>query len=300
MDNTVSDQTSFGYVALIGLPNAGKSTLMNTMIGTKLSIVTPKVQTTRRRVLGVCITGQTQVAFLDTPGIFTPQTQLGKAMVNVALQAVQEADLICIIIDAYRPIEDHDKLFLIAKQSGKQICIALNKIDKIPKDKLLNLAQTISTKYDLHDIFMISALQAKGTNDLLKFINQQMPQGAWLFDEDDLTDLSLQDVAAEFTREKLFTFLHQEIPYGLMVQHELWKEDTPGKVMLYQRIIVEKNNHKGIVLGHKGSLIKKVRIAAEKDIRQILQKKVKLFLHVVVKEDWQDKPQYFQDQGLEF
>ncbi|MDP3935383.1 MAG: KH domain-containing protein, partial [Alphaproteobacteria bacterium] len=130
--------------------------------------------------------------------------------------------------------------------------------------------------------------------------NQHMPEGQWLFEEDDLTDLSLQDLAAEFTREKLFAFLHQEIPYGLMVQHELWKEDTPGKVQIYQRIVIEKNNHKGIVLGHNGTLIKKVREAAQKDIRQLIQKKVQLFLQVVVKEDWKNKPQYFQDQGLEF
>jgi GTP-binding protein Era len=178
--------------------------------------------------------------------------------------------------------------------------VVLNKVDKTPKDKLLMLAQTISQTYGFNEIFMISALKAQGTDDLLKYINQHMPQASWLFEEDDLTDLSLQDLATEFTREKLFAFLHQEIPYGLMVQHELWKEDTPGKVQIYQRIVIEKNNHKGIVLGHNGTLIKKVREAAQKDIRQLIQKKVQLFLQVVVKEDWKNKPQYFQDQGLEF
>ncbi len=296
----MSTPTQFGYVALIGLPNAGKSTLMNTVIGAKVSIVTPKVQTTRRRVLGVFIQENTQVAFLDTPGIFTPSTRLDKAMVNVALQAIQEADLVCVIIDACKRLTDHERLLTIAKQSGRPICVVLNKVDKTPKDKLLVLAQTISQTYGFNDIFMISALKAKGTEDLLKYINQKMPEGQWLFEEDDLTDLSLQDLATEFTREKLFAFLHQEIPYGLMVQHELWKEDTPGKVQIYQRIVIEKNNHKGIVLGHNGTLIKKVREAAQKDIRQLIQKKVQLFLQVVVKEDWKNKPQYFQDQGLEF
>lgn len=296
----MSTPTQFGYVALIGLPNAGKSTLMNTVIGAKVSIVTPKVQTTRRRVLGVFIQENTQVAFLDTPGIFTPSTRLDKAMVNVALQAIQEADLVCVIIDACKRLTDHERLLTIAKQSGRPICVVLNKVDKTPKDKLLVLAQTISETYGFNDIFMISALKAKGTEDLLKYINQKMPEGPWLFEEDDLTDLSLQDLATEFTREKLFAFLHQEIPYGLMVQHELWKEDTPGKVQIYQRIVIEKNNHKGIVLGHNGTLIKKVREAAQKDIRQLIQKKVQLFLQVVVKEDWKNKPQYFQDQGLEF
>lgn len=296
----MSTPTQFGYVALIGLPNAGKSTLMNTVIGAKVSIVTPKVQTTRRRVLGVFIQENTQVAFLDTPGIFTPSTRLDKAMVNVALQAIQEADLVCVIIDASKRLTDHERLLTIAKQSGRPICVVLNKVDKTPKDKLLVLAQTISETYGFTDIFMISALKAQGTDDLLKYINQHMPQGPWLFEEDDLTDLSLQDLATEFTREKLFAFLHQEIPYGLMVQHELWKEDTPGKVQIYQRIVIEKNNHKGIVLGHNGTLIKKVREAAQKDIRQLIQKKVQLFLQVVVKEDWKNKPQYFQDQGLEF
>jgi GTPase len=296
----MSDKTSFGYVALIGLPNAGKSTLMNTLIGTKLSIVTPKVQTTRRRVLGIRAIDTTQIAFLDTPGIFTPNSRLGKAMVNVALQAVQEADLVCVLIDASRRSGEHEKLFQIAQQSGRPVCVALNKVDKTPKEKLLMLAGEISTKYNINDIFMISALKSQGTEDLLEFINHRMPNGPWLFEEDDLTDLSVQDLATEFTREKLFAFLHQEIPYGLMVQHELWKEDTPGKVEIYQRIVVEKNNHKGIVLGHQGTLINKIRVAAENDIRRLLQKKVKLHLQVVVKEDWQNKPQYFQDQGLEF
>lgn len=296
----MSDKTSFGYVALIGLPNAGKSTLMNTLIGTKLSIVTPKVQTTRRRVLGIRLINQTQIAFLDTPGIFTPNSRLGKAMVNVALQAVQEADLVCVLIDASRRSGEHEKLFQVAQQSGRPVCVVLNKVDKTPKEKLLMLAGEISTKYNINDIFMISALKSQGTEDLLEFINHRMPGGPWLFEEDDLTDLSVQDLATEFTREKLFAFLHQEIPYGLMVQHELWKEDTPGKVEIYQRIVVEKNNHKGIVLGHQGTLINKIRVAAENDIRRLLQKKVKLHLQVVVKEDWQNKPQYFQDQGLEF
>lgn len=292
--------TTFGYVALIGLPNAGKSTLMNAILGTKLSIVTPKVQTTRRRVLGVLTQDTTQIAFLDTPGIFTPHTRLDKAMINVALQAVQEADLICVIMDASKRLEDHVPLFKIAHQSGNPVCVVLNKVDKVPKEKLLMLAGHISAQYQLQDIFMISALKAKGTDDLVKFIKDKMSSGPWLFEEDDLTDLSIQDIAAEFTREKLFSFLHQEVPYGLMVQHELWKEDTPGKIAIYQRIIIEKENHKGIVLGHNGTLIKKVRLAAQKDIRQLLQKKVQLFLQVVVKEDWKNKAQYFQDQGLEF
>ena len=296
----MSTPTHFGYVALIRLPNAGKSTLMNTVIGAKVSIVTPKVQTTRRRVLGVFMQDNAQVAFLDTPGIFTPSTRLDKAMVNVALQAIQEADLVCVIIDACKRISDHERLLTIAKQSGRPICVVLNKVDKAPKEKLLILAQEISQTYEFKDIFMISALKAKGTDDLLKYINEKMPEGQWLFEADDLTDLSLQDLATEFTREKLFAFLHQEIPYGLMVQHELWKEDVPGKVQIYQRIVIEKNNHKGIVLGHNGALIKKVREASQKDIRHLLQKKVQLFLQVVVKEDWKNKPQYFQDQGLEF
>lgn len=290
----------FGYVALIGAPNAGKSTLLNTIIGTKVSIVTPKVQTTRRKVLGVYMQDHVQVAFIDTPGIFTPNNRLGKAMVNVALQAVNEADLICIIIDANKRFEEHEKLFQIAIQSKCPVCVALNKVDKTQKDKLLVLAQKISQTYEVHDVFMISALKSQGIEDLLNYIHQKMPKGPWLFEEDDLTDLSLQDMATEYTREKLFAFLHQEVPYGLMVQHELWKEDTPGKVEIYQRIIIEKNNHKGIVLGHQGALIKKVRQAAEKDIKKLLQKKVKLHLQVVVKEDWQNKPQYFQEQGLEF
>lgn len=296
----MSTVTQFGYVALIGAPNAGKSTLLNTIIGTKVSIVTPKVQTTRRKVLGVYMQDQIQVAFVDTPGIFTPNNRLGKAMVNVALQAVAEADLICLLIDACKRIEDHEKLFQIAVQSKRPVCVALNKVDKTPKDKLLVLAQHISQTYGIHDVFMISALKSQGVDGLLTYIHQKMPAGQWLFEEDDLTDLSLQDMATEYTREKLFALLHQEIPYGLMVQHELWKEDIPGKVEIYQRIIIEKNNHKGIVLGHQGTLIKKVRLAAEKDIRQLLQKKVKLHLQVVVKEDWQNKPQYFQEQGLEF
>lgn len=297
----MSEQTSFGYVALVGLPNAGKSMLMNSVLGTKIAIVSPKVQTTRRRILGVFVKDETQIAFLDTPGVFTPRTRLGHSMMNITLQALQEADLVCLVVDAARKrFEGHEKLFELAKRSNRPLCVILNKTDIAPKDKLLPLAKTISETYGINDVFMISALRPKGTPEMIQFIQQKMPKGPWLFEEDDLTDLSFNELAAEFTREKLFTFLHEEIPYGLMVQHELWQEETPGKVDIHQRIVVEKATHKGIVLGHNGSLIKRVRLTAQKDLRELIQKKVKLHLHVVVKEDWQNKAQYFHDQGLEF
>ncbi len=291
-------EQKFGYVALIGPPNAGKSTLMNTLLQAKISIVTPKVQTTRRRVLGVFMQNTTQVAFLDTPGIFKAKTRMDKAMISVAQQAINEADLVCIMIDASRKTSSHDHLFQLVEHIQQPTCVILNKIDKTKKESLLHLAKTISETYNIQHIFMTSALKSNGTEELVKFIQTSLPEGSWMFGEDDLTDLSLHAMATEYTREKLFMLLNQEVPYGLMVQHELWEEQE-NRVDIYQRIIIERNSHKGIVLGKHGELIKKVRLGSEKDIRNLLKKKVKLHLQVVVKEGWKNKTEYLHDQGLE-
>lgn len=296
-----TSNTHFGYVALMGLPNAGKSTLLNQLLGTKVSIVTPKVQTTRRRVLGVFMQDDLQIAFLDTPGVFEPKTRLDKSMVNVALQAAKEADVVCVIIDACKPIEASDRLLLQAKESRTPVIVVLNKIDKVAKDKLILIADHVQKTHGINTIFMISALKNDGITTLITHITKYIPEGPWLFNEDDLTDLSTQDLATEFTREKLFFYLHQEIPYGLMVEHELWERNKEtGKITIFQRIIINKQSHKGIVLGKGGENIKKVREAAQREISNLLQQKVTLKLQVVVKEDWKDKPQYYTSQGLEF
>lgn len=293
--------TFFGYVALMGLPNAGKSTLLNQLLGTKVSIVTPKVQTTRRRVLGVFIQDNTQIAFLDTPGVFEPKNRLDKSMVNVALQAAQEAEIVCVIIDVCKPFNASDTLLKEATATKAQVIVVLNKIDKMHKDKLIIIADHIQKTHNINTIFMISALKNDGVASLINYLVQNISEGPWLFNEDDLTDLSTQDLATEFTREKLFFYLHQEIPYGLMVEHELWERNKDnGKLTIYQRIVINKKSHKGIVLGKNGENIKKVRVSAQREISNLLQEKVTLKLQVVVKEDWKDKPQYYTSQGLEF
>lgn len=298
---TSPNPTSFGYVALMGLPNAGKSTLLNQLLGVKVSIVTPKVQTTRRRVLGVFMQDDMQIAFLDTPGVFEPKTRLDKSMVNVAFDAAKEADVVCVLIDACKPIDASDKLLSQVRNSRAPVVIVLNKVDKVKKDKLILLADYIQKTHQLNTIFMISALKNDGIASLIAYLKQHIPSGPWLFNEDDLTDLSTQDLATEFTREKLFFYLHQEIPYGLMVEHELWhKDEKNGRITIYQRIIVEKQSHKGIVLGKNGETIKKVRVAAQREISNLLQQNAILKLQVVVKEDWKNKPQYYTSQGLEF
>lgn len=290
---------SFGYVALIGLPNAGKSTLLNTILGMKLSIVSPKEQTTRRRILGVIARDNTQVAFCDTPGMFEGSSRLDTAMMKVVSQSIKDADVVCVVIDLKKPISNHDALIQSAQKTKKPLCIALNKVDKAPRDLLLKTALYIKDTFGIDDIFMISALKNDGVEDLLSYMYKHIPKGPWLYDAETLTDVSSQALATEFTREKLFSFLHQEVPYGLMVQHELW-EESPYEIRIHQRIIIEKENHKGIVLGEGGGLIKKVRESAEKDLKKLFGKRIKLFLRVVLKEDWKNKAQYYQDQGLEF
>jgi GTPase len=292
-------KTSFGYVALIGLPNAGKSTLMNAMLGMKLSIVSPKEQTTRRRILGVFNRDQTQIAFCDTPGLFQPKTKLDTAMMKVVFQSIKDADAICIVIDMKKPLGPIGPLIQAAQQSKRPISVILNKVDVVPKIRLLEYASLLQAAHKLNNIFMVSALKNQGVSDLINYLCNQMPEGPWMYDEEMLTDLSSQALATEFTREKLFSFLHQEIPYGLMVQHELWQEEEKT-IHVHQKIIIEKNNHKGIVLGVEGELIKKVRLASQKDLRTLLGKRIKLHLRVVLKEDWKTKVQYFQEQGLDF
>ncbi len=290
---------SFGYVALIGLPNAGKSTLLNAILGMKLSIVSPKEQTTRRRVLGLFTEDKAQVAFCDTPGMFDGTSRLDTAMMKVVSQSIKDADVICVVVDLKKPVSSTDIMIKAAQKTQKPICIALNKIDKAPRDKLLKYAMYIKETFGIEDIFMISALKNDGIQEMLSFIYKNIPEGPWLYDAETLTDLSSQALATEFTREKLFSFLHQEIPYGLMVQHELWDERL-CEIRIHQKIIIEKENHKGMVLGEGGSLIRKVRESAEKDLKELLGKRIKLFLRVVLKEDWKSKSQYYQEQGLEF
>lgn len=290
-----------GFVALIGAPNAGKSTLMNCIMGTKVSIVTHKVQTTRARVVGVLTNGDDQIVFVDTPGIFTPNRRLERAMVTAAWGGASDADKIVLLIDVEGGLSAEVQLIIMGiKKLGKTVIIGLNKIDLIPREKLLSLAEELQEVSILESIFMISALKGDGVNDLLSNLSEDLPKGPWLYPEDHLSDMNERLFAAEITREKLFLSLHQELPYSLTVETEGWQERQDGSLKVDQVIYVERPGHKGIVLGKGGQQIKRVGAESRKELEHILERRVHLFLFVKVREKWRDDPERYREMGLEF
>ena len=290
-----------GFVALIGAPNAGKSTLMNCIMGTKVSIVTHKVQTTRARVVGVLTNGDDQIVFVDTPGIFTPNRRLERAMVTAAWGGATDADKIVLLIDVEGGLSAEVQLIINGiKKLGKTVIIGLNKIDLIPREKLLSLAEELQEVSILESIFMISALKGDGVNDLLSNLKEDLPKGPWLYPEDHLSDMNERLFAAEITREKLFLSLHQELPYSLTVETEGWQERQDGSLKVDQVIYVERPGHKGIVLGKGGQQIKRVGAESRKELEHILERRVHLFLFVKVREKWRDDPERYREMGLEF
>ena len=282
--------TKAGFVALIGAPNAGKSTLMNAMVGQKVSIVTPKVQTTRSRVRGIAMHDTAQIIFVDTPGIFTPKRRLDRAMVQAAWQGAEDGDVLLMLHDCARREIDDDTLNIIEqlKKSDRKASLVLNKIDLAPQERLLERADAMSKLYDFERIFMVSAETGNGIDDLKSWLADLMPASPYLFDPDDLSDMPLRLLAAEIMREKLFLNLHQELPYQLTVETESWGERDDGSAEVHLSIYVAREGHRGIILGKQGQTIKRIGSAARRDLEEALERRVHVFSHVKYRKDWMD------------
>jgi GTP-binding protein Era len=294
--------TRAGFVALIGAPNAGKSTLLNAVVGSKVSIVTHKVQTTRALVRGIVIHHNAQIIFVDTPGIFSPKRRLERAMVTTAWGGAADADVIALLIDAKRGITEEDRAILARLDefpAGRARVLILNKIDLVKRDTLLALAKEANEAGRFSRTFMVSALTGDGVFDLLDFLAAAMLASPYLYPEDQMTDLPLRFLAAEITREKLTLRLHDELPYRSTVETEKWTE-TPKGVRIDQTIFVERDTQRKIVLGKGGATIKAISIAAREEIAKLIEKPVHLFLFVKVRENWSDDPERYREMGVEF
>lgn len=301
-DAQPNDETKrCGYVALVGAPNAGKSTLLNLFVGTKLSIVTPKVQTTRSRVLGIAIRGAAQLIFVDTPGIFAPKRRLDRAMVAAAWAGADDADIVTVLVDAARGFDDDTKAILERlKTAQRRAVLALNKIDLVPRETLLPLADELAKAYPFERVFMISSTGGDGTADLADYLSRAVPEAPWLYPEDQLTDLPQRLLAAEITREQLYLQLHQELPYAAAVETEQWEERKDGSVKISQVIHVQRDGQKAIVLGKGGAQIKKLGAAARAELEKLLERRVHLFLFVRVTADWADDRERYRAMGLDY
>jgi len=293
--------TRCGFVALIGAPNAGKSTLLNALVGAKISIVTPKVQTTRALIRGIAVEGTAQIIFVDTPGIFAPRRRLDRAMVGSAWGSTRDADMVALLIDADKGVQDDDETILrgLANVRAPKVLV-LNKVDLVNKPKLLALTQALNERAAFAATFMISALSGNGVADLKSFLAVRVPAGPWLYPEDQISDAPLRQLAAEITREKLYLRLHQELPYQSTVETEVWKELKDGSVRIEQTIYVERESQRKIVLGKGGQTIKAIGAAARTDIAAAIEHSVHLFLFVKVREGWGDDPERYREMGLEF
>ncbi len=293
--------TRCGFVALIGAPNAGKSTLLNALVGAKISIVTPKVQTTRALIRGIAIEGAAQLIFVDTPGIFAPRRRLDRAMVGSAWGSAKEADLVALLIDASKGVQDDDETIMrgLADVRPSKVLV-LNKVDLVGKPKLLALTQTFNERAAFAATFMISARSGDGVADLKTFFAAHVPPGPWLYPEDQISDAPLRHLAAEITREKLYLRLHQELPYQSTVETEAWTELKDGAVRIEQTIYVERESQRKIVLGKGGQTIKAIGAAARIEIAAAIEHPVHLFLFVKVREGWGDDPERYREMGLEF
>ncbi|MEP7456883.1 GTPase Era [Phyllobacterium sp. SB3] len=293
--------TRSGFIALIGAPNAGKSTLVNQLVGSKVSIVTHKVQTTRALVRGIVIHEQTQMVLVDTPGIFKPKRRLDRAMVTTAWGGAKDADLILVLIDVEQGIDDEAEVLLESLRDKKRkVILVLNKVDRIEAPMLLELAKRANEKVKFDQTFMISALKGYGCKDLLKYLAENLPEGPWYYPEDQISDMPMRMLAAEITREKLYLRLHNELPYSSTVETESWEEKKDGSVRIQQVIYVERDSQKKIVLGHEGQAIKSIGQAARKELMEILEQKVHLFLFVKVRDNWGNDPERYREMGLEF
>ena len=291
-----------GFVAILGSPNVGKSTLVNRLVGSKVSIVSPKVQTTRSRVRGIRMEGVAQLVLVDTPGIFeSAKRRLERAMVHAAWSGAQDADAILVLVDAQRGIDKNTKKILkTLVKAGRKALVAINKIDQVAPTNLLPLAGALDDGTSVERIFMISALDGQGVEDLLNYLFGLLPEGPWLYPEDQLTDISERLLAAEITREKLFLQLYQELPYSLTVETETWRELKDHSVRIEQIVYVSRSIHKAMVLGKDGQRIKAVGQDSRTELEELLARRVHLFLFVKVREGWADDPERYRDMGLEF
>ena len=298
-----TDNTRAGFVALIGEPNAGKSTLLNRMVGAKVSIVTHKVQTTRARIRGVAMEGQSQIVFVDTPGLFRPRRRLDRAMVAAAWGGAADADIVVLLIEAHRGITKGVEAILesLRERGGEApVALAINKIDRVEREKLLGLAAEMNERFDFAETFMISAEKGYGVDDLRAWLAGRMPESPWLYPEDQIADLPLRMIASEITREKLTLRLHQELPYQLTVETETWEDRKDGSVRVEQVIFVARDGHKGIVLGNKGETIKTIGKLSREELSAFLGQPVHLFLTVRVRPNWEAERDRYEQMGLDF
>ena len=295
--------TKAGFVALIGEPNAGKSTLLNRMVGAKVSIVTHKVQTTRARIRGIALHDQSQLVFVDTPGLFKPRRRLDRAMVAAAWGGAGDADIVVLLIEAHRGITEGVKAILesLDERTGKaKVALAINKIDKVKTEALLTLTAEMNERFDFAETFLISAERGHGTKTLKGWLAEQLPEGPWLYPEDQIADSPMRNIAAEIIREKLTLRLHQELPYELTVETEKWEDRKDGSARIDQLIYVARDGHKGIVLGNKGETVKAVSTAARLELEEFLGRRVHLFVQVKVRKNWLEDKERYSEMGLEF
>lgn len=303
-DTPDTTPTRAGFVALIGEPNAGKSTLLNRMVGAKVSIVTHKVQTTRTRIRGIALEGASQIVFVDTPGLFRPRRRLDRAMVKAAWGGAADADVIVLLIEAQRGLTAGvDSIIERMRDQipqGRPVALAINKIDRVKAEVLLDLTERMNEAYGFVKTFMISAEKGYGVQDLKEWLAAAVPEGAWFYPEDQLADMPMRMIAAEMTREKLTLRLHEELPYQLTVETEAWEDKPDGTTRIDQVVYVARDGHKGIVLGNKGETIKAIGQSARAEISEFLGRTVHLFLQVKVRPNWLDEPERFKEMGLEF
>jgi GTP-binding protein Era len=285
--------TRAGFVALIGEPNAGKSTLLNRMVGAKVSIVTHKVQTTRARVRGVAMEGDSQIVFVDTPGLFQPRRRLDRAMVAAAWGGAADAEIVLLLVEAHRGITED-----VAQ--GRTVALVINKIDRVQSEVLLGLTKGLNDRFDFAETFLISAERGHGVEVLRSWLAKTLPEGPWLYPEDQIADLPMRMIAAEITREKLTLRLHQELPYQMTVETENWEERKDGSAKIDQVIYVVRDGHKGIVLGKRGETIKAVSQASREELTEFLGRKVHLFLQVKVRPNWLEEAERYSEMGLDF
>ena len=295
------DGTRCGFIALIGAPNAGKSTLTNALVGSKVAIVSPKVQTTRALVRGIAMEGNAQLVFIDTPGIFAPRRRLDRAMVTTAWGSAHDADIAALLLDAKNGLDPEAEAILekLAEVRQPKVLI-LNKVDLVDKASLLTLAQAANARAKFEATFMISALKGDGVADVRQWLAQRAPEGPWHYPADEVSDAPLRQLAAEITREKLYLKLHQELPYQSTVETETWTERKDGSVRIEQTIYVERESQRKIVLGKAGQAIKSIGAASRRELAALIEKPVHLFLFVKVREAWGDDPERYRQIGLEF
>jgi GTP-binding protein Era len=301
---TEAPTTRAGFIALIGEPNAGKSTLTNAMVGTKISIVTHKVQTTRARIRGVALEGNAQLVFVDTPGLFRPRRRLDRAMVAAAWGGAADADIVVLMIEAHRGLTPGVQAILEALtekvSAHRTVVLAINKIDRVEAPKLLALSEKLNAAYPFAATFMISAERGHGVADLRRWLAERLPEGPWLYPEDQIADLPMRMIAAEITREKLTLRLHQELPYQLTVETEAWDERPDGSARVDQVIYVMRDGHKGIVVGNRGESIKAIGKLAREELTEMMGRPVHLFLQVKVRPNWLEEAERYSEIGLDF